>query len=140
MIKKTKWIIFIITMIVIFFIIVGYYSFNLSEKEETSIELKNFRNIARNATCADKTNKLFLIDNQMVFWITEGNCADASYAYTLFGSNPNEIICKRFDSIVGPQEQCNDEDYLEVFLIIIDNLDADNLGLDGNYKITEVLF
>ena len=125
-------------MIVIFFIIVGYYSFNLSEKEETSIELNIFRNIARNATCADITNKLFLIDNQMVFWITEGNCADASYAYTLFGSNPDEIVCKRFDSIAGPQEQCNDEYFLDIFLIIIDNLDADNLGLDGNYKITEV--
>ena len=114
MIKNTKWIIFIITMIVIFFIIVGYYSFNLSEKEETSIELNIFRNIARNATCADITNKLFLIDNQMVFWITEGNCADASYAYTLFGSNPDEIVCKRFDSIAGPQEQCNDEYFLDI--------------------------
>ena len=140
MMKKTEWIIIIVSIAVILFAIVGIYAIYFSETEEISIELDDFRNVASNATCADITNELFVIDNQIVFWATEGNCPDASYAYTLFGSTPNEILCKRYDSIAGPQEQYYDEDYQEIFQSIINNLDADDLGLGGNHKVTEILF
>jgi hypothetical protein len=140
MIKKTKWMIIIVTIAVILFAIVGIYAIYFSETEEISIELDDFRNVASNATCADITNELFVIDNQIVFWAIEGNCLDASYAYTLFGNTPNEILCKRYDSIAGPREQYYDEGYQEIFQIIIDNLNADDLGLGGNHKVTEILF
>jgi len=138
MIKKTKWIIIIVTIAVILFATIGIYAMYFFEKEEISIELDIFKNLARNATCSDITNELFVIDNQMVFWITEGNCPDASYVYTLFGSNPNEILCKRYDSIAGPQEKCYKEDFHYIFQIIIDNPNDDNLGLDQNHQVTKI--
>ena len=139
MINKTKSII-IISIVVILFIIVGIYIIYFYETDESFIELNIFKNMAKNASCADITNKLFVIDNQMVFWSVEGNCPDASYTYTLYGRNPDEILCKKFDSIAGPQQRCNNKDYQEIFQIIIDNLDADNLGLDNNHKVTEINF
>ncbi|MFE3846170.1 hypothetical protein ACFL1L_04865, partial [Thermoplasmatota archaeon] len=110
------------------------------ETDETAIKFDVFKNMAKNTTCADITNKLFIIDNQIVFWTVEGNCPDASYSYTLFGNNPDKILCKRYDSIAGPQEQCNNDNYQEIFQIIIDNIDADNLGLDAYHKVSEISF
>ena len=136
--NKTKWIIIITILILI--AAVSIFILYFYETDETSIELDNFRDIARNATCADITNNLFVIDNKMVFWVVEGNCPDASYTYTLYGDNPDEIYCKKYDSIAGPQEQCNNEDYQEIFQIITDNLDNGNLGLDENYKVIKVNF
>jgi uncharacterized protein YpmB len=136
--NKTKWI--IIITIIILIAVVSIFILYFYETDETSIELDNFKDIARNATCSDITNNLFVIDNKMVFWVVEGNCPDASYTYTLYGNNPDEIYCKKYDSIAGPQEQCNNEDYQEIFQIITDNLDNDNLGLDENYKVTKVNF
>jgi hypothetical protein len=139
MIKNIRLII-IIVIVLILFVISGTLIVYFKETDKTSIGLDVFKNMASNATCSDITNKLFVIDNQMVFWITEGICPDASYVYTLFGITPDEVLCKRFDSIAGPQEQCNDEDFREIFQIIVDNLDADDLGLDVNHIVTEVLF
>ena len=136
--NKTKLI--IIITIIILIAAVSIFILYFYETDETSIELDNFKDIARNATCSDITNNLFVIDNKMVFWVVEGNCPDASYTYTLYGNNPDDIYCKKYDSIAGPQEQCNNEDYQEIFQIIIDNLDNDNLGLDENYKVTKVNF
>jgi len=136
---KTKWAI-IAVVIVILFAIIGIYIIYFYETDETSIELDVFRNMASNATCSDISNKLFVIDNQMVFWAIEGNCPDASYEYTLYGINPDEIICKKFDSIAGPQEQCNDKEYQEIFQIIIDNIDTNDLGLGVNHIVSEIYF
>jgi uncharacterized protein YpmB len=136
--NKTKWI--IIITIIILIAVVSIFILYFYETDETSIELDNFKDIARNATCSDITNNLFVIDNKMVFWVVEGKSPDASYTYTLYGNNPDEIYCKKYDSIAGPQEQCNNEDYQEIFQIITDNLDNDNLGLDENYKVTKVNF
>lgn len=136
----TKRIIYIIAIIVILFAILSIYITYLYNADENSIDLDVFRNMASNATCSDIDNKLYIIDNQLVFWITEGNCADASYSYTLFGSNPDEILCKKFDSIIGPQEQCFDDEFQEIFQIILDNLDAYDLGLENNHQVSEILF
>jgi uncharacterized protein YpmB len=137
MVNKTKWTI-IITIAIILIAAIIIFILYFYKTDETSIELDNFKDIARNATCADITNNLFIIDNKMVFWVVEGNCPDASYTYTLYGKSPDEIYCKKYDSIAGPQEKCNNDDYQEIFQIITDNLDANNLGLDENYKVTEV--
>jgi hypothetical protein len=136
MIRKTRWL--LISIVVIIISLICVYTFYFYESDETYFELDELRYMASNATCSDITNKMFVIDNQFVFWIVEGNCPDASYSYTLFGNSPDEILCKRFDSIAGPQEQCIDESYQEIFQIICDNKDAEDLGLDKNHKITEI--
>ncbi len=33
-----------------------------------NIDLESFRNLVNNAKCADISNKMYLIDDQMVFW------------------------------------------------------------------------
>lgn len=137
MIRKTR-LLLISLVAIILFALVCVYIFYFYESDGTSIELDEFQNMAINATCSDIANKLFVIDNQLVFWIVEGNCPDASYSYTLFGNNPDEILCKKFDSIAGPQEQCFDESYQEIFQIISNNKDAEDLGLNKNHKITEI--
>ncbi len=137
MVNKTKWTL-IITIAIIIIAAMSIFIFFFYETDETSIELDNFKDMARNATCADITNKLFIIDNKMVFWVVEGNCPDASYTYTLYGKSPEEIFCKKYDSIAGSQEKCNNDDYQEIFQKITDNFDTNNLGLDENHKVTEV--
>lgn len=137
MIRKTR-LLLISLVAIILFALVCVYIFYFYESDGTSIELDEFQNMAINATCSDIANKLFVIDNQLVFWIVEGNCPDASYSYTLFGNNPDEILCKKFDSIAGPQEQCFNESYQDIFQIMIDNIYSDDLGLDPNHKITEI--
>ena len=130
----------IITIVIILIAAMSIFILYFYETDETSLELNKFKDIARNASCADITNNLFVIDNKIVFWVVEGKCPDASYTYTLYGENPNEIYCKKYDSIAGPQEQCNNEDYQEIFQIITDKLGTDNLGLDETYKVTTVNF
>ncbi len=137
---KLKSIIITSLMIIIFLITIGIYLIYFNEKDENSIDYNIFKNMAKNTTCADIKNKLYDIDNQIVFWAVEGNCPDASYSYTLFGKTPEEIICERYDSIAGPIQDCNDESYMNIFQIIIDNLDSDNLGLNGTHKVTEISF
>lgn len=109
------------------------YNFYSNEPE---INLDFFREMAENETsCSDIRNELYLIDENLVFWIVEGSCSDASYSYTLFGENPQKILCKVFDSIAGPQEICNDEKYLEIFNVLTSKIDVYNFGLDDTHKV-----
>ena len=137
MIRKTKLLVISLVVIVLF-ALVSIFIFYFYETDKISIDLDEFRNMASNATCSDITNKMFVIDNQIVFWIVQGNCPDASYSYTLFGNNPDEILCKKFDSIAGPQGQCYDESYQEIFQTVTNNINSSDLGLDTNHKITEI--
>jgi hypothetical protein len=136
--KKTYFIsIIILILICITIITLGLYYFNFG-KSETKVELDLFIEIARNETsCSDLRNELFLIDNNIVFWVVEGSCSDASYSYTLFGENPKKVLCKLFDSIAGPQQICNNEEYQKIFGIMKNNISKYNFGLDDLYKITQ---
>ena len=135
---KTKY--YLITIIVVILLISLIYFIFFNNKNEYTIELDGFRELALNADCADLSNDLFLINNEMVFWMVEGSCADASYKYTLFGNNPDDILCKEFDTIAGPNIEYFNEDYKELFQIIIDNRYNDDLGLGSDYIVTEILF
>jgi len=136
-----KIIYYLVTIIIVVILLISLIFFIfLNGKDEDEIELEGFRELARNADCVDLSNNLFLINNEMVFWMVEGSCADASYKYTLFGKNPDEILCREFDSIAGPNSECFNEDYKELFQKIIDNKYNDDLGLGTDYKVTEILF
>ena len=43
----------------------------------------------------------------MVLWQVGGNCSDASYSYTLFGTTVDEVLCSYSDSIAGPRYVSN---------------------------------
>jgi len=102
------------------------------------IDLENFREMARNETWANIRNQLFVIDNKLVFWIVEGQRPDAGYGYFLFGNNTENIICSRTDSIGGPQEICNDNNYRDLFHTMINNLNASDFGLGPTHQVIEV--
>ncbi len=104
----------------------------------TGVDVKGFLAAARQAQCADRVNKLFIIDDQMVFWVEEGNCSDASYAYTLFGKNLDTVLCTEHDSIAGPVSRCNDDTSQALFTTIVANRTRPDLGLGSSHKVQQV--
>jgi hypothetical protein len=93
--------------------------------------------MAENAACADLRNQLYVIDDQFVFWASEGQCNDAGYAYILYGATPDETLCSLEDSLMGPRSSCQPE-MAALFETIQQNLDDPNLGLDESHTVMEI--
>ena len=109
-----------------------------SSNEQISLDMDPFLYMAENAACADLRNQLYVIDDQFVFWATEGQCNDASYAYTLYGVTPDEKLCYLEDSFAGPRSSC--QPHLEtLFETILQNLDHPNLGLDETHTVIAIM-
>ena len=106
----------------------------------SAIDLAPFKERARASGCADIRNRLFVIDDQLVFWDVAGNCADASYAQTLYGSTPDQVLCVLHDSIAGPVKECQDAQYQAMFDTITANLDQPDLGLGAGHTVRPVRF
>jgi hypothetical protein len=96
--------------------------------------------MARAGGCADIRNRLFFIDDQLVFWDRAGNCADAAYGETLYGSTPDQVLCIAHDSIAGPVKNCRDERYQDMFDTITANLGKSDLGLGSGHTVQAVPF
>jgi len=135
--KKILYVVLSVIILLIFLMLLFYVFY---EKDKVSINIEDFKDFALNANCADKTNDLFIIDNKMVLWIVEGSCSDASYSYTLFGNNTDIILCKEFDTIAGPNRECFDDNYEDIFQIIIENINTNDFGLGLNHKVEKILF
>jgi hypothetical protein len=96
---------------------------------------------AQAAGCATNTNRLFLIDQKMVFWDrADRHCADASYARGLYGATPQTLLCTSADSIAGPRTSCSDPQYRALFDTILNNLDSPDLGLGAGHKVEAIPF
>jgi hypothetical protein len=85
-------------------------------------------------------NRLFVIDDQLVFWDRAGGCADAAYAEALYGSTPDKILCVLHDSIAGPVKSCTDAKYKSQFDTMTANLDEPDLGLGPEHTVQPVRF
>ena len=106
----------------------------------SSFEIAPFKEMARDGGCADIRNRLFLIDDQLVFWDRAGNCADAAYGESLYGSTPDQVLCVSHDSIAGPVKKCQDAQYQEMFDTMTSNLDKPDLGLGSGHTVQSVRF
>jgi hypothetical protein len=106
----------------------------------SAVDLAPFKKMARAGGCADVRNRLFLIDDQLVFWDRAGNCADAAYGETLYGSTPDQVLCDSHDSIAGPMKNCADERYRDTFDTMTANLDKRDLGLGPGHTVQPVPF
>ncbi|HKW13650.1 MAG TPA: hypothetical protein VJS69_04105 [Candidatus Krumholzibacteria bacterium] len=105
------------------------------------VDLDAFRKLARESSCADVRNHLFLIDNHFVFWDRESKCADAAYAQTLYDRKPDTVLCNNMDSIAGPQRACHgDAASATMFDTILGNLDKPDLGLGSGHTVTPISF
>jgi hypothetical protein len=100
-----------------------------------AIDVDAFRQVAVRNECADRTNRLFVID-QMVYWTWTGNCSDAAYGSELFGTATTAVLCRAGDSIGGPMERCSDADAKTLFDAL--NLGQPNLGLDDSHQVMEI--
>ncbi|MEE8186463.1 MAG: hypothetical protein V3T99_02235 [Nitrososphaerales archaeon] len=118
-----------------FVLMIGVFSC----EDDNGINLELFRELARNTSCATITNRLFLIDEEMVFWDRRGNCSDNLFSFTLFGRNPDVVLCYREDSIGGTSSSCED-DYQEIFNTIMDNLDKSDLRLGNSHQVEEFFY
>jgi hypothetical protein len=112
---------------------------NASEPRIT-VDLAPFKAMARAASCADIRNRLFLIDNQFVFWEGAGNCADASYSQILYGNTRDQVLCSRNDSIAGPMKTCRDARFRGMFDTLTKNLNKPDLGLGAEHTVQLVSF
>jgi hypothetical protein len=118
-------------------------------RPQTTINMEPFIAMAKKATvCAEQTNKLFAIDDSLVFWQREGYCNDAAYEYTLFGIDTTIVYCQKHDSFAGEMIKVRDSFYLPLFNIItsIDTLtgrlptDKPDLGLVRIHSVIQVIF
>jgi hypothetical protein len=105
-----------------------------------AVDLAPFKAKARSGQCNDIRNRLFLIDDRLVFSDVAGNCADASYAQSLYGSTPDQVLCVSHDSIAGPVKKCSDERYQDIFNTMIANLSKTDLGLAPQHSVQPVPF
>jgi hypothetical protein len=105
-----------------------------------SLVMSDFQNLAREASCTENRNRLFIIDGKQVLWDHAGNCADASYEQVLFGAKPDQILCSVGDSIAGPRTTCPDPASRSMFDIIVKNLDKADLGLGSAHKVERFSF
>lgn len=100
--------------------------------------LADFIAMAQAATCANQSNRLFMIDKKMVFWDRAGSCADNSYGRTLYGATPQQVLCSVSDSIAGPRTTCGDESSRSLFTTIAGNLDKSDLGLGSGHQVEPI--
>jgi hypothetical protein len=106
-----------------------------------TIDLEPFKSLARGASCADKSNRLFLIDDRLVFWDRDSRCADAAYARVLYAGRVDHVVCDLHDSIAGPQRSCEASgDDAALFDIMVEHLDASDLGLGSGHTVRAIEF
>jgi hypothetical protein len=108
--------------------------------EPAALAISDFQAMARDASCSENRNRLFIIDARQVLWDRAGNCADAAYGQTLFGAKPDAVLCTSGDTIAGPRTSCLDAASLGMFETIVKNLDKADFGLGSAHKVERVDF
>jgi hypothetical protein len=96
--------------------------------------------MAKASPCNDIRNRLFLIDQNVMFWDRAGKCPDNSYEFTLFGATPTTVLAVNQDSIAGPRTNYHDENYRPMFDTIMKNRDKADLGLGGKHQVQAIPF
>lgn len=99
-----------------------------------------FVDFARGDVCSDIRNRLFVIDDVLVFADSAGGCNDASYSEVLFGKTVDDVLCAYQDTKGGPRKSCRDPKYKELFDTIITHLDEPDLGLGPNHTVRQLSF
>lgn len=113
----------------------------VGEQNGTGPVTSEFISAAQAAGCAATRNRLYVIDQKMVFWDrTDLGCYDASYQRTLYGATIKDELCSTGDSFGGPVTKCKDEQQRAMFETILHNLDQADLGLGSGHKVEALSF
>ena len=113
---------------------------NKCPEVETCVDMASFQEVAREASCADLRNELFMIDGHLVFWQTESTCGDASWYRALFGCRPEEMLCRDWDTFSGPMREYSDSSYVGLFETILANRYRRDLGLGCRHEVKPIEF
>ena len=105
-----------------------------------TLALGDFITRAREASCNETRNRLYVIDGKQVLWDHAGYCADASYEQVLYGDKPDTVLCTHGDTFAGARTTCQDGSARTLFETIIQNLDKPDLGLGSAHKVERVSF
>jgi hypothetical protein len=105
-----------------------------------ALAMNDFQAMARDASCTDQRNRLFIIDGKQVLWDHAGNCADASYGQVLYGAKLEAVLCTNGDTIAGPRLSCPDAASRSLFETIVANLDKADFGLGSAHKVERFSF
>jgi predicted amidohydrolase YtcJ len=100
--------------------------------------LEAFQALARSAQCADQRNRLFLIDDRLVFWDRAGGCYDARFAQVLYAGTVDSVLCSYRDSFAGHQKVCPVSGYSKLFETILANLRKPDLGLGRAHTVKPI--
>jgi len=115
---------------------------DVSNDSGLRVDLTPFKAMAGASVCVDRRNRLFLIDDRLVFWDRESNvCFDALYSLTLYGRSVDTVLCERHDAVgEGNVTNCPYEAYRDTFQRIITSLDDPTLGLGPEHTVQVVPF
>jgi hypothetical protein len=105
-----------------------------------TLAMNDFQAMAREASCSENRNRLFIIDGKQLLWDHAGSCADASYEQVLFGARPDAVLCRNGDTIAGPRLSCTDDASRSMFETIVKNLDKADFGLGSAHKVERFNF
>jgi len=101
--------------------------------------LAPFIQFARSSDCTETRNRLFVIDEQMVFWERAGNCGDSAYEQKLWGTTLDRVLCTAADSLGGPQTTAPDPTRKPLFDTMVTHLTKPDLGLGSGHTVRQVL-
>ncbi len=94
--------------------------------------------LAAHSECSQSRNRLFRIDETLVYWERQGPCADYGYGFVLFDGSVENVLCSLSDSIMGPQGGCKDPSYREMFDTLLKDSSRPDLGLGSGHTVEEI--
>jgi hypothetical protein len=112
----------------------------LSATLPSTLSAAAFIQMAKESPCHQIKNRLFIIDNKVVFWDRAGRCPDNAHEQTLFAHSPDAVLATSYDSIAGPRKTVNDEKYRLMYDTILAHLDEPDLGLGSKHKVKALSF
>ena len=134
---------------VLFIIFVVYQSFSSFQRNElikkTGFNIEGFRELNANSNCQDKSrNRLYLIDNKLVFWLVETSTCSLEHS-NLYGLNVYDLKCQDIGGPLNSPTLCpGNAEYEDLFKKLINNKykyhrgvyeGDDNLGLGTDHKV-----
>lgn len=102
--------------------------------------LASLKREAKSAECADISNRLFVIDEKLVFWDRRGECPDNRYSYELRDLSTDAMVCNVRDTFGGPLGECSSPELQSLLNVMSANLGRTDLGLGSTHKIQAVSF
>ena len=107
---------------------------------DACVDIAAFQAAAREASCAELRNKLFMIDRHLVFWDTESDCADAYWYKALYGCTLDDQLCCYRSTVAGARWEYTDSSYQFLFETIVTNHLQRDLGLGPYHEVLPIPF